>query len=113
MQFSEKLRAMTDPSDPRSERTWSQVGHVSVVLGIPFAIPILIGFFWLGQLSARVDGTEKQLSSLLTVVSGLVTLDASQTEKIQYNAVEVGRLRMQVEDLIRITSQISPPSKPR
>lgn len=83
------------------EHFWSLVGKLSIVLGLPLAVPIIGGFFWLGQISARMDGTEHQMGNLLTVVSGLVTLDAGQTVTLQQNEAEITRLRNIVDDLVR------------
>ena len=96
----------------KSEHFWSLVGRMSVVFGLPIAIPVLGAFFWLGSLSTRVDGQEKQMTNLLTVVSGLVTLDAGQTVTLQSNGLEIDRLRSQMDGLIREQMKLQKLQKP-
>lgn len=91
---------MVDPEVPKTDY-WGIVGHMAVMFGLPIAVPFLGAFFWLGSLSARVDGTEKQVGHLLEVISGLVTLDAGQTAQLTSNNAEIDRLRTAVDGLIR------------
>lgn len=91
------VRAMADLAEVRGEHFWSIVGRLSVVFGLPVAIPILGAFFWLGSLSTRVDGSEKQIGSIVQVVGGLVTLGASHTENLRSNGLELERLQNQVD----------------
>ncbi len=102
------VRAMANLAEVRGEHFWSLVGRLSVVFGLPMAIPILAAFFWLGTLSTRVDGTEKQLGGLVQVVGGLVTLGAAHTENIRSNGVEIDRLQNQVDQLLRTRAPVPP-----
>lgn len=101
------VNRMAEIAEVRGEHFWSLVGRLSVVFGLPMAIPILGAFFWLGSLSTRVDGSEKQLGSIVQVVGGLVTLSASHTENLRANGIELDRLQNQVDRMIRAT----PPAK--
>ena len=93
------MESMAQPAE-EGDGFWSLVGRMSVVFGIPISVPILAGFFWLGSLSTKVDGQDKQIGDVLHVVSGLVQLDAGQTEKLQANSAEIDRLRNRVETMV-------------
>lgn len=99
MSFGSWVINMADPDGRKGGELdyWSLVGRVSIT----FAIPILGAFFWLGQLSSRVDHSEQQQGHLLEVIGGLVTLGASHSEKLSSDGTEIVRLRDNVDALIR------------
>lgn len=101
MSFTTWLRFIMPNGDGHDGSFWPLVGRMSVVFGLPLAVPILAAFYWLGTVSARVDGTERQLSSLLTVVGGLVTFSSQETERSTSNTAEIMRLRDRVDSLLR------------
>lgn len=105
LSWASAVRTMANVAEVRGEHFWSLVGRLSVVFGLPMAIPILGAFFWLGSLSTRVDGSERQLGSLVQAVGGLVTLGASHSETLRSNEAEINRVQQQVD---RLNSQSLP-----
>lgn len=85
---------------------WPLVGRMSVVFGLPLAVPILAAFYWLGTVSARVDGVEFQQRSMLQVIGGLVTLSGQESTTSTFNTAEIVRLRDKVDQML--TSRVRP-----
>ena len=94
------LPAMVDITQAQRDHYWSLVGKLSVTIGLPVSVPILLGFFWLGQVSSRVDGLDRSLSHQVEILGGLVTLAGRTDERETTSALEIDKLRTKVDSLI-------------
>jgi hypothetical protein len=93
--------AVFEQMDPeKREHSWALIGRVGMFMAVPFGIPILMAFYWMGGISQRVDDNDARLTKQIDVLGGLVTLGAQHTEQIRSEASEISRMRDQLDRLI-------------
>ena len=102
---SDWIHQMSEAVNHANDEYWSLVGKLSITLGIPISVPILIAMFWLGQLSSQVQSVDHQQQDMIRALSGLITFSSQETERSASNTHEIQRLRDEVEDLIKQTAK--------
>jgi hypothetical protein len=93
-------RLIGEAANMEGNEYWSLVGRLAVTLGVPFAVPIVLMFFWFGQISTRVDSIDRNLAETIHTLGGIVALSAMTDERTRSSAIVIDKLRDKVDGLL-------------